>query len=41
VNVFYADNGRGGMVDAGDLGELLILATRIAQGYEALLGRAA
>ena len=41
VNVFYADNGRGGMVDSGDLGELLILATRIAQGYDALLGRAA
>jgi hypothetical protein len=41
VNVFYADNGKGGMVDAGDLGELLILATRIAQGYDALLGRAA
>ncbi|HSN91742.1 MAG TPA: hypothetical protein VLS93_10980 [Anaeromyxobacteraceae bacterium] len=40
VNVFYADNGRGAMVDAGDLGELLILATRIAQGYETLLGRA-
>jgi hypothetical protein len=41
VNVFYADNGKGGTVEAGDLGELLILATRIAQGYEALLGRAA
>jgi hypothetical protein len=41
VNVFYADNGKGGMVDAGDLGELLILASRIAQGYDALLGRAA
>jgi hypothetical protein len=41
VNVFYADNGKGAMVDAANLGELLILATRIAQGYDALLGRAA
>lgn len=39
VNVFYADNGRGGLVDASDLGELLILATRIAQSYDALLRR--
>jgi hypothetical protein len=39
VNVFYADNGRGGMVDAGGVGELLILATRIARSYEALLER--
>jgi hypothetical protein len=41
VNLFYADNGRGGVVDAADLGELLILATRISQGYEALVRRAA
>jgi hypothetical protein len=36
VNVFYADNGRGGLVDSADLGELLILATRISQSYETL-----
>jgi Type II secretion system (T2SS), protein E, N-terminal domain len=40
VNVLYADNGRGALVDPTDLGELLILATRIAQGYEALARRA-
>ncbi len=40
VNVLYADNGRGALVDPTDLGELLILATRIAQGYEALADRA-
>lgn len=40
VNVFYADNGRGGLVEASDLGELLILSTRIAQSYAALLARA-
>jgi len=39
VNVFYADNGRGAVVDAGDVGELLILATRIAKSYDALLAR--
>ncbi|ACG72479.1 General secretory system II protein E domain protein [Anaeromyxobacter sp. K] len=39
VNVFYADAGRGGLVDAGAVGELLILATRISQSYEALLAR--
>jgi hypothetical protein len=39
VNVFYADNGRGGTVDSGDVGELLILATRIAQSYDALLAQ--
>jgi hypothetical protein len=39
VNVFYADNGRGGLVDAGGVGELLILATRIAKSYGALLER--
>lgn len=38
VNVLYADNGRGGYVDA-DLGELLILATRIAKSYDSLLSR--
>lgn len=41
VNVFYADNGRGGVLDASDLGELLILSTRIAQSYAALVARAA
>jgi hypothetical protein len=41
VNVFYADNGRGGVLDSSDLGELLILSTRIAQGYAALVARAA
>jgi hypothetical protein len=40
VNVFYGDAGRGGLVDGGGVGELLILATRIAQGYEGLLARA-
>ncbi|HYG68154.1 MAG TPA: hypothetical protein VD838_10860 [Anaeromyxobacteraceae bacterium] len=40
VNLFYADNGRGGVLDAGDLGELLILSTRIAQSYAALVARA-
>lgn len=39
VNVLYADGGRGAMVDAGGVGELLILATHIAQGYEALVAR--
>jgi hypothetical protein len=39
VNVFYADNGRGGLVDAAGIGELLILATRIAKSYDALLAR--
>lgn len=41
VNVFYGDAGRGGMVDASGVGELLILATRISQSYEALVARAA
>jgi hypothetical protein len=41
VNVFYADNGKGGVVDSGDVGELLILATRIAKSYDALLERVA
>jgi hypothetical protein len=40
VNVLYADNGRGAQVEAGDLGELLILSTRIAQSYDALARRA-
>jgi hypothetical protein len=40
VNVLYAYNGRGGGVDSGDLGELLILATKIAQSYDVLLARA-
>jgi hypothetical protein len=39
VNVFYADAGKGGVVDAGGVGELLILATRIAKSYDALLAR--
>jgi hypothetical protein len=39
VNLFYVDNGKGGTVDSGDVGELLILATRIAKSYDALLGR--
>ena len=39
VNVFYADGGKGGLVDAGGVGELLILATRIAKSYDALLQR--
>jgi hypothetical protein len=40
VNVIYIDNGRGELVDPNDLGELLILASRIAQGYDALARRA-
>lgn len=39
VNVIYADGGRGAMVDSGGVGELLILATRIAQSYAALVAR--
>ncbi|HET6436743.1 MAG TPA: hypothetical protein VFG59_01685 [Anaeromyxobacter sp.] len=39
VNVFYADAGRGGTVEPAGVGELLILSTRIAQGYEALVSR--
>jgi hypothetical protein len=39
VNVIYADGGRGAMVDAGGVGELLILATRIAQSYAAMVAR--
>jgi len=40
VNVLYADNGRGELVDPGGVGELLILATRISQSYEQLLAKA-
>jgi hypothetical protein len=39
VNVFYGDAGRGGTVDPSGVGELLILATHISQGYEALVAR--
>jgi hypothetical protein len=39
VNVFYVDNGKGGTVESGDVGELLILATRIAKSYDTLLQR--
>jgi type II secretion system (T2SS) protein E len=39
VNVFYADNAKGGVVDSGGVGELLILATRISKSYDALLAR--
>lgn len=39
VNVFYGDAGRGGTVDPTGVGELLILATHISQGYEALVAR--
>jgi hypothetical protein len=40
VNVLYVDNGRGELVDPSNLGELLILAGRIAQGYDTLTSRA-
>ena len=39
VNIFYADGGRGLVVDPAGVGELLILATRIARSYEALVAR--
>ncbi len=39
VNVFYADAGKGALVDPSGVGELLILATRIAKSYDALLAR--
>ncbi len=39
VNVFYGDAGRGGTVDPSGVGELLILATHISQGYEGLVAR--
>ncbi len=40
VNVLYADAERGGLVDPDGVGELLILASKIAQSYDALLARA-
>jgi hypothetical protein len=40
VNLLYLDNGRGGLVDASEVGELLILASKIAQSYDALVRRA-
>jgi len=40
VNVLYADAGRGRLVDGSELGELLLLATRIAQSYDDLARRA-
>lgn len=40
VNVLYVDAGRGQLVDASDLGELLILAARISQSYDDLARRA-
>jgi hypothetical protein len=40
VNVLYADAGRGAHVDGGSVGELLILAAKISQSYEALIARA-
>jgi prepilin-type processing-associated H-X9-DG protein len=40
VNVLYADGGRGGHVNPDGVGELLILAAKIAQSYDALLARA-
>jgi hypothetical protein len=40
VNVLYADNGRGELVDPGGVGELLILAAKITRSYDVLLSRA-
>jgi hypothetical protein len=40
VNVLYADGGRGQHVDARGVGDLLILAAKIAKSYDALLARA-
>ncbi len=40
VNVLYADDGRGGLVNPDGVGELLILASRISQTYDELLQRA-
>ncbi|MCM2332460.1 MAG: general secretion pathway protein GspE [Anaeromyxobacteraceae bacterium] len=40
VNVLYVDAGRGKLVDASDLGELLILAARISKSYDDLARRA-
>jgi hypothetical protein len=39
VNVFYADGGKGALVDPTGVGELLILATRIAKSYDTLIAR--
>jgi hypothetical protein len=39
ANVLYADAGRGALVDATGVGELLILATRIAKSYDALVAK--
>jgi len=39
VNVLYADAGRGADVDGDAVGNLLILASRIAQSWERLLAR--
>jgi prepilin-type processing-associated H-X9-DG protein len=39
ANVLYADGGRGGLVDPGCVGELLILASRISQSYGSLIAR--
>jgi len=40
VNLLYADDGRGRVLDASGVGELLILAARITQSYDVLLSRA-
>jgi hypothetical protein len=40
VNVLYADDGRGRMVNPDGVGELLILAAKISQSYDELLARA-
>jgi hypothetical protein len=40
VNVLYADDGRGRMVNPDGLGELLILSSKIAQSYDGLVARA-
>jgi len=39
VNVLYADEGRGAQVEPAAVGDLLILATRIAQSWDQLLAR--
>jgi len=40
VNLLYADDGRGRLLDPAGVGELLILATHISRSYEVLLSRA-
>jgi hypothetical protein len=40
VNVLYADNGRGQLVEPDGVGELLILAAQITRSYDVLLSRA-